>query len=265
MNCQKCGAEIFLPFKCPYCGGQFCAEHRLPENHDCKMKDLARTSKIETQPIRPVLVQKETPYEYTVSYVPVQPQKKIRFSMKEIQHLALASLLVIAVGLSLAIYYTVEPIQLASFTIIIFISFMTHEMAHKAVAQRHGFWAEFRLNVLGAVLTLISVISPLFKLISPGAVMISGVFDKKNVGKISIAGPLTNLLLSASFLAVAFAFPQFSLIFELGAAINAWIALFNLIPFAILDGYKIFQWNKVIWALAFSASLILTLVLYQMI
>lgn len=24
-----------LPFSCPYCGGKFCAECRLPPNHDC--------------------------------------------------------------------------------------------------------------------------------------------------------------------------------------------------------------------------------------
>ena len=25
----------YLPFKCKYCGGTFCKDHRLPENHDC--------------------------------------------------------------------------------------------------------------------------------------------------------------------------------------------------------------------------------------
>ncbi|RLG97981.1 rhomboid family intramembrane serine protease, partial [Candidatus Bathyarchaeota archaeon] len=33
MKCQYCGAEEPLPFKCPFCGGYFCVEHRLPENH----------------------------------------------------------------------------------------------------------------------------------------------------------------------------------------------------------------------------------------
>ncbi|TFG01394.1 MAG: hypothetical protein EU542_07015 [Promethearchaeota archaeon] len=34
--CEFCGEEIgFLPFKCKYCGGIFCKEHRLPENHEC--------------------------------------------------------------------------------------------------------------------------------------------------------------------------------------------------------------------------------------
>ena len=34
-KCEYCDKEIFLPFKCPYCGGYFCSEHRLPEKHEC--------------------------------------------------------------------------------------------------------------------------------------------------------------------------------------------------------------------------------------
>jgi len=34
-KCEYCGREVLLPFKCPYCGGLFCAEHRLPEKHEC--------------------------------------------------------------------------------------------------------------------------------------------------------------------------------------------------------------------------------------
>ncbi len=34
-KCDICGEEERLPFKCRYCGGTFCGNHRLPENHDC--------------------------------------------------------------------------------------------------------------------------------------------------------------------------------------------------------------------------------------
>lgn len=34
--CEHCGEKIsFLPFKCKYCGGTYCKEHRLPEYHQC--------------------------------------------------------------------------------------------------------------------------------------------------------------------------------------------------------------------------------------
>jgi len=41
------------------------------------------------------------------------------------------------------------------------------------------------------------------------------------------------------------------------------MAVFNLIPFGILDGYKIFSFNKKIWALAFTASAALTILTYM--
>jgi len=34
--CEFCGVKIDkFPFKCKYCGGKHCLEHRLPENHEC--------------------------------------------------------------------------------------------------------------------------------------------------------------------------------------------------------------------------------------
>ncbi len=34
-RCDVCGREVSLPYRCKYCGGTFCSEHRLPENHNC--------------------------------------------------------------------------------------------------------------------------------------------------------------------------------------------------------------------------------------
>ncbi len=34
-RCDTCGAYDLLPFKCKYCGGTYCAVHRLPESHQC--------------------------------------------------------------------------------------------------------------------------------------------------------------------------------------------------------------------------------------
>jgi Zn-dependent protease len=265
MKCQKCQQETFLPFRCPYCGSYFCSEHRLPENHECPQIDSARTSKKEKQEI---IVQKQEPYQYRVTYLPPRPmRRKMHFSTKEIKHLTVAALLVMGIGLSWGIfpatYGQTEGLMLAAFTAILMASFFIHEIAHKIVAQGKGFWAEFRLTLMGAILTAFSIVSPLFKIISPGAVMVAGFPDTNAMGKISIAGPATNITLSTMFLGTSFLTPQYNLIFLLGAAFNAWIALFNLIPFGILDGFKVFLWNKKTWALAFTASLALTIVTYM--
>ncbi len=33
--CAHCGTEESMPFTCKFCGEKYCANHHLPENHDC--------------------------------------------------------------------------------------------------------------------------------------------------------------------------------------------------------------------------------------
>jgi Zn-dependent protease len=54
------------------------------------------------------------------------------------------------------------------------------------------------------------------------------------------------------------------MIFAFAAFFNAWIALFNLIPLGILDGFKVFMWDKKSWVLAFTASLFLLIISYKL-
>ncbi|GAG55625.1 unnamed protein product [marine sediment metagenome] len=35
MKCVVCKKEVYLPYRCSYCGQIFCDKHRLPENHMC--------------------------------------------------------------------------------------------------------------------------------------------------------------------------------------------------------------------------------------
>lgn len=34
-TCDLCGRDENMPYNCNQCGGTFCSQHRLPENHDC--------------------------------------------------------------------------------------------------------------------------------------------------------------------------------------------------------------------------------------
>lgn len=259
MKCQKCGQETFLPFRCPYCDGYFCPDHRLPETHECPKMELARIPKEETYPI---VMRKQKPYTYSVTYTPLKTARgKIYFSGKEIKHLTIAALLVFAIGFSPVIFSTYSGIEnlfmLVIFALAFTASFLAHEVAHKIAAQREGLWAEFRLTIFGAVLTLLSIFS-IFKIISPGAVMIAGFGDKRSIGKVSIAGPATNIVLAVVLLSAAFLIRH--PIFMILAFINAFIALFNLIPFGVLDGLKVLLWSKKAWISAFTVSLILTII-----
>ncbi|MEM2101955.1 MAG: AN1-type zinc finger domain-containing protein [Candidatus Bathyarchaeia archaeon] len=259
MKCQQCNVETYMPFRCPYCNGYFCAEHRLPENHNCPEQWKAKTP----QPPSPVFTQRENQdaYEHTVTFQPMLPvgkTKLVTFSKTELQHLLIGTALVLAVGLSIMLEFNSQISTALILAALFTASFLLHELAHKIAAQHYRLWAEFRLTLWGAVITLISIISPLFKIISPGAVMIAGGFvDRKIMGKTAIAGPLTNITLAAILGIIAFLTldPLIFSITTYTAFINAFLAVFNLIPFGIMDGFKVFGWNKLVWALAFSVSI----------
>ena len=225
----------------------------MPENHDCPRIDLAHLPK---EDVQPVLVGAENSFEYKVTFSPFGRQSRgIHFSGKELLNLFVGMVLVVGVALSLFLY-SVSYVLLGLFVLVFTVSFFVHEFAHKIVAQRKGVWAEFRLTSVGAILTLVSIFSPL-KFISPGAVMVSGSADGKSMGEIAVAGPMTNIVLSMAFLSSLLVAPT-SQILIWGMWFNAWISFFNLIPFWVFDGLKIFTWNQRVWALALAASLALT-------
>ena len=271
-----CGQETLMPFQCPYCGGQFCSQHRLPENHSCPKIGLAHAQKQEA--VAEVFAPKRNSYEFSISFgQPRNVKGHIYMSPRELKHLIPAALLIIGIGFSIVFYNNFFNdnyfanigwgwTEMSVFAVLLTASFLIHEMSHKFTAQKNGLWAEFRMTTWGAVITLISVFTPI-RLISPGAVMIAGPARLEEIGKISIAGPATNISLSLIFLGVAYApIPySFYVLFMWIASFNAFIAVFNLIPFGILDGFKIYSWNKKVWVLAFAVSAALTIYTYFLI
>ena len=126
------------------------------------------------------------------------------------------------------------------------IGFLLHELGHKAVAQRYGCFAEFR-SFDSMLLLAIAMSFFGFIFAAPGAVMISGRVNSKKNGIISAAGPVVNLILGLIFLILTFLpLPNlFKPVAYYGFVINSWLALFNMIPLWLFDGYKIFRWNKI--------------------
>lgn len=125
------------------------------------------------------------------------------------------------------------------------IGFLLHEMGHKIVAQRYGCFAEFR-SFDKMLLLAIAMSFFGFVFAAPGAVMIAGRVSRERNGKISAAGPAVNLALALVFLAASFlpAANLFKLTAYYGFMINSWLALFNMLPFWLFDGYKVLKWNK---------------------
>ncbi|MDP2766304.1 MAG: hypothetical protein Q8O41_02480 [Candidatus Methanoperedens sp.] len=149
-----------------------------------------------------------------------------------------------------------NPLVISLFTV--GISFIVHEMSHKIVAQRYGSWAEFRMSPFMLVLMLLLVYEFGILFAAPGAVMIyGGNVGRRENGHISLAGPLSNMLLGFAF------FPLLSetgILYEIGrygVIINIALALFNMIPFSVFDGRKVWAWNKLVYLGMVVATLLL--------
>jgi len=146
--------------------------------------------------------------------------------------------------------------------------FLLHELAHKFMAQRYGYWAEYRANRSGLLIIIVMSFMG-FLLAAPGAVMIQKVSnpyhptayshgeDKIKARKeqfwISLAGPMTNIILAVLFLALLGSGIMASRVLMnavyFAFFINLYLAAFNLIPFGPLDGRKIFQANRLAWVI----------------
>jgi len=140
--------------------------------------------------------------------------------------------------------------------LIVSTAFVLHEMGHKLVAQKYGCWAEYRMYPRGLLLALIiSFFGVVFA--APGAVYIAGNVDSERNGKISLAGPGVNVLISLGALPLLFLPGFIGLIgFYLGY-INIFLALFNMLPFPPLDGSKIFMWSKKVYVFALIGMIVL--------
>jgi Zn-dependent protease len=181
---------------------------------------------------------------------------KIHTSKVELKHLFI-SWIAISYAFTIADYSLqilfINPMRLlAPFIISLFTvgtGFLFHELAHKSAAQKYGCWAEYRMDLamLFFAVLLASFTGVVFA--APGAVYISSYYlTKKENGKISLAGPLANLILAIFFLAIAFSSRGLlKTIATSGLIVNTWLAAFNLIPFGPLDGKKVWDWSKTIY------------------
>ncbi|UCE14239.1 MAG: hypothetical protein JSV04_03440 [Candidatus Heimdallarchaeota archaeon] len=138
--------------------------------------------------------------------------------------------------------------------------FLFHELSHKFTAQGYGLTSGFRLDPNFALFSLFSIFLPI-KIIAPGVVVSSGEYRLDTSGRISMAGPLVNILIGGVFLVFSSFMPLdwAMVVFLLVSKFSFDLALFNMLPFYVLDGTKILRWHQTTFILIFSLSLVLWL------
>jgi Zn-dependent protease len=150
--------------------------------------------------------------------------------------------------------------------------FLLHELAHKFVAQMYGYQAEYVANRQGLIFIIIMSFLG-FILAAPGGVMIrrdpsstpeqtdpyyDPKFDSPRTSAsrewlwIALAGPMTNIVLTILFFSLmvggVITSPLLASMAGYAFFINLNLAAFNLIPAGPLDGKKIFDANRMVWA-----------------
>ncbi len=137
------------------------------------------------------------------------------------------------------------------------LGFLLHELAHKYVAQRYGLNAHFEAFEKTYIVSLLLALFQ-FIFIAPGAVMVKGATDTIRLGRIAVAGPLTNIVLAVVALFVNAIFPLPLLAFT--AYINAFLAVFNMLPVLVLDGKKVWNWNRRVYWSVMVVSILLVFI-----
>ena len=136
------------------------------------------------------------------------------------------------------------------------VGFLLHELAHKVVAVRFGQVAAFRADYPMLALAVGAAFAG-FIFAAPGAVHHQGYITERENGLIAVAGPVTNVLLVATFLPLVALEGLVGQAGQLGVIINAFLAAFNMIPFGPLDGRKVVAWSKVVFLLTFAGTVAL--------
>ncbi|PKL63431.1 MAG: peptidase M50 [Methanomicrobiales archaeon HGW-Methanomicrobiales-2] len=169
----------------------------------------------------------------------------------------------LAISIAFTLIYIrggVDPIWFVFFFVMslvtVGVAFVLHELAHKFAAMRYGYWAEFQKDnqMLLVAVVMAALVGVVFA--APGATYVYGNATRTENGRISAAGPITNLVLCIPFAALMLfgGGGLIGLVGLVGLRINAMIAAFNMLPISVLDGRKVLAWNPVVFVVLMATS-----------
>ncbi len=148
------------------------------------------------------------------------------------------------------------------------LGFVLHELAHRVVARGYGAQAHFVANNAWLLISIVLAFTGFF-IAAPGAVWHRGYLTTRQSGLIALAGPATNLVLSALFFMALLVMivarinvPDLVFVIcAIGFSLNAWLGLFNMIPAGPFDGAKVLSWSPLVFGITVAIGILLTFVL----
>ena len=168
------------------------------------------------------------------------------FDEKEIFDIVISTIV-----LSFAFYFYLHNFSFIAVLLIVFTSFVLHELGHKFVAILFGCESRYEISYPLLITSFIIAYLSNWKIIfaAPGAVVSykSGMSEREE-GLISLAGPMMNVLVAIICLYLMYHTSYLSFLQTLGL-FNCFVAFFNMLPFSVLDGKKVYDWNKNVWIL----------------
>ncbi len=301
MKCQypNCGRDEDILFYCNNCKGSFCNAHRAPSAHHCTRQYV--TPSTQTPPhqqssagandlFRAVMHQmiqggetagqrQQSPYQRLTD---VQRRKIIESRLKASPELFSLgnepldlmfgfSLIVLVFGFfQFMRNQSMEGFIIAA--ILVGTAFLPHELAHKYVAIKKGQFARYILWVRGLMFTFLTLIIGIV-LIVPGFVAIVPIkekLNKKDLGLVAFAGPISNVIIGSlalsfvvilqiGFFSISGFFGNMDLYLKIGL-FNGLVGAFNCIPVWQLDGKKILNWSKPIYFVLIAGLALIILV-----
>ncbi len=164
--------------------------------------------------------------------------------------------------------------NLISALLIVALALLVHVSAQRMYALSKGFQVEYKMWIYGLLIALVIcfVTRGYAVLVIPGGIMMYALeghrlgkwryqMSYKDLGIVSLIGPLSNIVLAILFKLMLIVAPGHILLTK-ALAVNLWFAVFTILPIPRLDGLNIFYSGRMTWVFVFAGTVVASLLLY---